>query len=99
MRHLSRRELLRQGPKALGELLFTTLLAPREHRWFELVQDRNHPGKWHVNLFAGPVLGDIAQANHLSYQAVETEDIVELKRQLPHPARLQFKDGRRESDF
>lgn len=96
---ISRRELLRQGPRALGGLLFPGLLGLKEYRWFELVQDRNEAAKWHVNLFAGPEIGDIARASHLSYQVAEIEDIVAFRRQLPHPARLQFRDGHEEVTF
>lgn len=99
MRTISRRELLRQGPRALGSLLFPGLLRPKEYRWFELVQDRNEAAKWHVNLFAGPEVVDVAGASHLSYQVVEIEDIAAFRRQLPHPARLQFRDGHEEVTF
>lgn len=108
---ISRREFLWQGAvvagahlavfsiPSVGGALLRNLRARGMSRWYEIVQDMKDEDKWHVNLFAAPVLGNLPRAKHLEHKVLFTEEMMSLKKQLPYPARFQYVDGRKEQTF
>ncbi|MBI2305514.1 MAG: hypothetical protein HYU86_12310 [Chloroflexi bacterium] len=86
----SRRGFLAASLALLALLL--PLRGRREVRWYEVVQDMRSPTRWHVNLYSGPIFGDLAEGKLLRHGMVESLD---APANLEVSARIQYRDGRR----
>jgi hypothetical protein len=67
--------------------------------WYEMVQDMYQRGKWHVNLYRGPVRGDLSRGELVEHSVEDGLDVEMVKREAEYHWRVQYSDGRREQSF
>jgi hypothetical protein len=109
---ISRRQLLRSAPKALGaalalwavsspaaKLLNAVSRGDQGVRWYEVVQDMKNTNRWHINLYTAKTLGDLEHGKLLSHRVVGTKEFLSMRQERKLPARFQFRDGQREQTF
>ncbi|GEM_PF-6665666 len=69
------------------------------YHWYEVVQDVRQLDLWHVNLYAGPVRGDLAKGKLVSRWTRTSDNISTVKHGLENPWRIQYLDGPQEQSF
>lgn len=67
------------------------------HRWLEVVQDKYVPSKWYVNLYEGPVPGQL-DGSELKSHRIEMGDGGSF-RTGKLPARIWYSSGEKEQTF
>lgn len=72
---------------------------PGGENWYEVVQDMRRPEVWHINLFSGPVRGDLHKAVLVRRWSEQTKGPSAIKRGLEYPWRVQHHDGPQEQSF
>ena len=104
---VSRKQFILGGFAVLGLGFIAKSVLVQFHRkddfggenWYEVVQDMRRPEVWHINLFSGPVRGDLHKAVLVRRWSEQTKGPSAIKRGLEYPWRVQYLDGPQEQSF
>lgn len=96
----SRRALLGGGLALGGYFLLRTFFkggSQPPQQWLEIVQDKYSPEKWYVNLYEGPVPGDLGRSV-LKSHCIEFGSDRDIKSDNSgYPGKVWYSNGKKES--
>lgn len=97
---VGRRALLGGGLALGGYVLLRKLFnggPGQSQQWLEIVQDKYSPEKWYVNLYEGPVPGDLSRSVLKSHRIEFGSDADFKSGKAGYPARVWYSNGEKES--